>query len=299
MSAGLLTLPATNGADLPVALRDRYSPAETEALLLIPQVIDLVACVLGNQPQWDDDDLDVIIFHALAGRKPAAPEATLLRAIFISCVDHTPATPSSLSAITSYSGGNSLKTALAAGITAMGDTHAGAGEGTARLLTEFMTAMREADGRPRRLRDQRRAGQGPQGPGRLHRRQDHRRLRRRRRAASPATATATTASTAATRGRQPCWRSPALWAWPATTATWPPRSKPILKRQKSSGLCFNVDGVIGALLCDLHIPPAAGKASFIIPRTVGILGQLLEQDPGAFFRLSNASIIYVGPEPRQ
>ena len=65
----------------------------------------------------------------------------------------------------------------------------------------------------------------------------------------------------------------------------------ILKKGKSLGLCFNVDGVIGALLCDLKLPPETGKAFFIIPRTVGLLGQLLEQDPGSFFRLQNDSVI--------
>ena len=63
-------------------------------------------------------------------------------------------------------------------------------------------------------------------------------------------------------------------------------------------MCFNVDGVIGALLCDLKLRPETGKAFFIIPRAVGILGQLLEQDPGSFFRLSNDSVIYIGPEVR-
>ena len=37
---------------------------------------------------------------------------------------------------------------------------------------------------------------------------------------------------------------------------------------------------------------------FIIPRSAGLLGQMLEQDPGSFFRLANDSVIYIGPEPR-
>ena len=100
---------------------------------------------LGNELQWSyDESIESTIFRALSGPEPSVAEASLLRAIFISCVDHTPATPSSLAAITSYSGGNSLKTALAAGITAMGDSHAGAGEGTARILTEYVAKMRAA-----------------------------------------------------------------------------------------------------------------------------------------------------------
>ena len=69
-----------------------------------------------------------------------------------------------------------------------------------------------------------------------------------------------------------------------------------LREKKSPGLCINVDGAIGALLCDLGLPPEAGKPMFIMPRSIGMLGQLLEQREGSFFRLSNDSIIYTGPE---
>ena len=55
-------------------------------------------------------------FRAVAGRGPAVSEKEVFRAIFVACLDHTPATPSSLAAVTCYSGGNSLKTALATGI---------------------------------------------------------------------------------------------------------------------------------------------------------------------------------------
>ena len=39
----------------------------------------------------------------------------------------------------------------------------------------------------------------------------------------------------------------------------------MLKKKKALALCFNVDGVIGALLCDLKLAPETGKALFIIP----------------------------------
>ena len=147
ISAGLLTLPVSGQKALPASLHDRYWPAQADALALIPQVIDLVAAILGRDLHWSDEEsIEATIFFALSGRKPSAAEANLLRATFISCVDHTPATPSSLAAITSYSGGNSLKTALAAGISAMGESHAGAGEGTARILMEFLDKMRQAPG---------------------------------------------------------------------------------------------------------------------------------------------------------
>ena len=74
----------------------------------------------------------------------------------------------------------------------------------------------------------------------------------------------------------------------------------ILQEEKAAGLCINVDGAIGAIISEMNIQPERGKALFIIPRTIGILGQLLEQKPGSFFRLSNESIMYSGPEvPRK
>ena len=74
----------------------------------------------------------------------------------------------------------------------------------------------------------------------------------------------------------------------------------ILKEKKAAGLCLNVDGAIGAVISEMGISPAAGKALFIIPRSAGILGQLVEQKAGSFFRLDNESITYVGPQaPRK
>ena len=71
----------------------------------------------------------------------------------------------------------------------------------------------------------------------------------------------------------------------------------ILQEDKAAGLCLNVDGAIGAVISEMGIPPSAGKALFIIPRSAGILGQLIEQKAGSFFRLDNESILYSGPEP--
>jgi len=298
VSAAVLALSASAYDALPAALLTRYPPPQAEALALIPHVIGIVARILGNEAHWSDGkSVESTIFEALSGREPSPAEASLMRAIFISCVDHTPATPSSLAALTSYSGGNSLRTALAAGITAMGDTHAGAGEGAARILTESMARMHQAvagsgvfEARGVRIADLSQlavyvvdtvtgayGGEKGRVPGYGHRYYS-------------------------LYGRDP--RALALLEMAkelglsgdyCTLAT---EIEARLKEKKALGLCLNVDGVIGALLCELRIAPAAGKAVFLIPRTVGILGQLLEQDPGSFFRLSNDSVIYIGPEPR-
>ena len=198
----MLTIAASGNKPLPASLHDRYSPQEADALALVPQVIDLVAAILGNEIHWSDaESIEATIFRALAGRTPSAAEADLLRAIFVSCVDHTPATPSSLAAITSYSGGNLLKTSLAAGITAMGEAHAGAGEGTARILLEFtdkLAPLPAARSRPTACASPTSRTWPPTSSTRSPAPMAA------KREGSPATATATTASMAATLAPSSC-----------------------------------------------------------------------------------------------
>jgi succinyl-CoA synthetase alpha subunit len=295
VAAGLLTIATAGNKPLPASLHDRYSPHEAEALAIVPQVVDLVAAILGNEIHWTETEtIEATIFRALSGRAPSEAEIRLIRAVFVSCVDHTPATPSSLAAITSYSGGNLLKTSLAAGITAMGESHAGAGEGTARILLDFSERLRssggafEADGvRVASVSDLAAyiinkvtgayGGEKGRIPGYGHR---YYSLYGRDPRAVELLSIARELGIA---GQYCALASEIEW---------------ILKKKKALGLCFNVDGVIGAILCDLGLRPETGKAFFIIPRTVGLLGQMLEQDPGSFFRLANDSVIYIGPDPR-
>lgn len=298
ISAGLLTAPGVGINPLPASLHDRYSPAQADALALFPQVIDLVATILGHQLQWSNQrPIEATIFTAMSGREPTEAEAKLMRSIFISCVDHTPATPSSLAAVTCYSGGNAMKTALAAGISAMGDTHAGAGEGTARILTEFVSKMHQA---------QQSGGVFEADGVRIADRKD----------LAAYIINKITGAYGGAKGKIPGYghRYYGLYGKDPRASTLmsiaqelglageycalAAEIEAILKKRKSMALCFNVDGVIGALLCDLKLTPETGKAFFIIPRTVGLLGQLLEQDPGSFFRLQNDSVIYIGPAVR-
>jgi len=134
-AAGLLTLPEEN------------TPSEGKCARLahLHQVIAIASHILGNDESMNENSsIEEEFFTALSGRKPTPKETNIARGIFIACIEHTPTTPSSLSALTSYSGGNSLKTALAAGISAMGDAHAGAGEGTAEMLRDYLKEYSES-----------------------------------------------------------------------------------------------------------------------------------------------------------
>jgi len=279
-AAGLLAIPNHELAAQP-DLPPSVSQDDFAALVLLSQVTRMIASVLDNGA-FEANSMGDAFFGALAGRTPDHKEIAMIRAIFAACLDHTPATPSSLAAITSYSGGNSLKTALAAGISAMGDVHAGAGEGTAQFLTEALSGSARPDDVPAVAQHviDTFAGKfgGPKSklPGYGHRYYSM-------------------------YGEDP--RALALLEIARQMGISGPHIdlaleiETILKRDKAPGLCINVDGAIGALICEMGIAPKAGKGTFIIPRTVGIIAELREQVAGSFFRLANESIIYTGPEP--
>lgn len=76
------------------------------------------------------------IFLLWIGRLPSKNESRMLNALFTSCIDHGVGASSTTVARTVASTGNSLHTALAAGITALGELHGGAIEGSALFLKE-------------------------------------------------------------------------------------------------------------------------------------------------------------------
>jgi succinyl-CoA synthetase alpha subunit len=282
VSAGLLAQEAVAVENLHEELKESFSPQEAEALVLAGWVVMLVGHILGGDLRLEGNGhLENIFFRAVTGRAPHPGEADVFRGIFVACAEHTPAVPSSLAAIAAYSGGVSLKTALAAGITAMGDTHAGAGEGAAvafRVEAAQAPSGLSAAERAQWLVDRysgKSGGEKKKIPGYGHRYYG-------------------------LYGRDP--RAEALLELVENSGgdcvLLARAVEHVLQEQKANGLCLNVDGAIGAVIADLGIPPAAGKALFIIPRSAGILGQLLEQKEGSFFRLSNDSVSYTGPAPR-
>jgi succinyl-CoA synthetase alpha subunit len=286
VSAGLLCQHHVPVENLHEDLKDAFSMRQAEAVVLIGWVFALTGYILCRQFRADAGGrLENVFFKAVTGRKPSVDEAEVFRGIFAACADHTPAVPSSLAALTSYSGGVSLKTALAAGITAMGDTHAGAGEGAA-----YAFQIEVEKGAPDQSIEEKAlwlvnsyAGKfgGPKRriPGYGHRYYGLY-------GADPRAQALLSLAEGHGYGGRHIALAKAV--------------ERILQEEKSPGLCLNVDGAIGAIISEMGIPPSAGKALFIIPRSVGILGQLLEQSEASFFRLSNESIKYVGPEaPRK
>ena len=287
VSAGLLCQDSVPPEIFHEDLKLAFSPQQGVAVVLIGWVMALVGHILnGNfKVTADSGHMDDIFFRAVAGRKSTPDEGEVFRGIFNGCVDHTPAVPSSLAAITAYSGGVLMRTALAAGITAMGDTHAGAGEGAARAFqveAELASNAHSIEDKAHWLVDSYTGKFG--GPKRRIPGYGHRYY--------------------SLYGTDP--RAVALLelaekhGFNGKYVALARAVEHILKEQKAAGLCLNIDGAIGAVISEMGISPDAGKALFIIPRSAGILGQLIEQKAGSFFRLDNESITYVGPPvPRQ
>ncbi|MEK7625703.1 MAG: citryl-CoA lyase [Patescibacteria group bacterium] len=77
-----------------------------------------------------------VIFLLWKGKLPTAKEAQMFDALFVACIDHGVGAPSATVVRTVASTGNSMHTALAAGVATLGELHGGAVEASARFFTE-------------------------------------------------------------------------------------------------------------------------------------------------------------------
>lgn len=89
-----------------------------------------------------------IIFLLWRGQLPTKQETIMLNALFAVCIDHGVGAPSTTVARTVASTGNSLHTALAAGITALGELHGGAIENAAQFFDAYATIHEDSPSTP-------------------------------------------------------------------------------------------------------------------------------------------------------
>jgi citrate synthase len=86
-----------------------------------------------------------VFFLLLKSRLPDAKEAKMIDALITSSVDHGVTPPSTHTARLVASAGVPLPSAVAAGMLAVGDVHGGAIEDGAKVLQEWVQAMRKND----------------------------------------------------------------------------------------------------------------------------------------------------------
>lgn len=213
-----------------------------------------------------------ITYLLLTGELPKGNEGKLVEAILISCCEHSLASPSVDAVRFVASCGVPLQTAVAAGISAIGDIHGGAIEPCARILQAAVKDGRDARTIFAELREQKKRLPGFGHP--VHRDQDPRVKVLLELAEN----------------------------WSLTGA----HTSLALELEKAAEHCLgrhlpmNVDGVIAALMSDMEIDPALGKAFFIVGRSIGYVAHAHEQvtQERPFKAASYQDIEYSGPDRR-
>lgn len=211
------------------------------------------------------------IFLVLKGELPNANETRMLNALFTAAIDHGIGVSSAMTARTVVSTGNSLHTALAAGILSMGKLHGSAIEGAAKFFQEH---AEEADvpGLLAKLKEQK-----VRIPGYGHKVLDH----------DP--------------------RSEALFAIAKETGFYgrhcelADKVHEELNKVSSKKLPLNVDGSMGAVISDMGFGWQLAKGFFIIGRVPGLVAHIYEEmiSQNGLRRLTEEEAEYAGPGERE
>lgn len=219
------------------------------------------------------------VWLAWMGELPRPEWTPLIESMLVASVDHGATPPSAFSARIATSTGASISQAVAAGTLSINASHGGAIEGCMRTLKRGVELM-HSDGldcaaAARRLLDDLKA-EGRRMPGFGHRvhKKDPRTVRFRELA------------------KQAGVYGDHLKLTDAIEE---------LFKAKGRELPLNVDGAVGAVLCELGVDPLIGNAFFILPRVVGLVAHFAEERTRekVMRRIDQAAAEYDGPAPRE
>jgi citrate synthase len=215
-----------------------------------------------------------VVALLVGGHKPDEGERRLVDALLVGIADHGPAAPSAATARMAASGNRQApEAAVAAGILAIGDAHAGAGAACMEIIRDAL-ARAAAESRPLAevardvAADARRSGRRLPGLG-------HRVYR-----ADPRTAVLFAMAERYGKAAQGIAFMRALEAAVVEVI------KP---------LPINVDGAIAAVLHDLGYPPVTAKLLFVIGRTAGLAAHVMEEYSREKPLRIRIPVVYDGP----
>ena len=212
-----------------------------------------------------------VVYMLLTGELPVGKQGMLVEAILIACCDHSLASPSADAVRFVASCGVPLQTAVAAGVSAIGDVHGGAIEPCARLIkhavdngTSASALLAEMKGKRQRM------------PGFGH----------------PVHSADPRASV--------LLQLAARWELKGRYSEFVASIEEAAAESLGRALPVNVDGAIAGLMCDMQIDPALGKAFFIIGRAPGYVAHAHEQmkNERPFKAAEWDQITYTGPARR-
>ncbi len=196
-------------------------------------------------------DFSDAIFLILKGERPEKEESEMFNTVLSSCIDHGIGNPSTVAARTVQSGGNSMNTSVAAGISALGDKHGGAIEECMELLQSNKSGEKIVEGKLEK---------GEKIPGLGHK---------------------------VYKDEDP--RSQKILEKAEKLGLKSEFTEKMLKIQEIFGeekvdLVLNVDGAIAGIMSDLGFEPELGKGFFIIARTPGLVAHVREEMDEEDFR---------------
>lgn len=188
------------------------------------------------------------IFLVLSGRLPKGKEKELFEAMLVACVEHGINTPSALTTRIVRSGGNSLNTAVGAGILAIGNWHGGAIEKAAYM---FAQAVDKDVSTEDLVADYKEKGERLPGYGHKKYETDPRTVALFKKAESLGIS--------------------------GKYMKYARELEVALEESAGRKFCLNVDGAIAALMLELGLDPALGKGIFIIGRVSGLVAHAVEE----------------------
>jgi citrate synthase len=219
-----------------------------------------------------------VVWLAWMGELPKPEWTPLIESMLVASVDHGITPPSALSARIATGTGASLSQAVAAGTLSINAFHGGAIEGCMKALRRGTALMHENDLSVKQAAEKLLAelkAEGRRMPGFGHRVHTN----------DPRTAQ---------------FRKLAQDA--GVYGDYLKLADAIEEHFSAKGktLPLNVDGAVGAVLCELGIEPLIANAFFILPRVVGLVAHFAEERTRERMmrRIDQAAAEYDGPESR-
>jgi len=216
-----------------------------------------------------------VTFLLLSGDLPTGNEGRLLEAMLVACTEHSLIAPSVDAARFVASSGVPLQAGVAAGMLALGDVHGGAVEEGADMLLEADDLHRDpADAAA--LMVARYAEERRRVPGYGHVVHDP----------DP-------------RGRR-LFEVAGQLGFRRRFCELALAFEPALQRSTGRDLKMNIDGSLAALLLELGLDPALGKALYVIGRAPGLVTHVHEEQTRErpYRDIGWKNVHYEGPDPR-
>lgn len=204
------------------------------------------------------------------GELPSKEQEEMLNAMLVACSEHRMHVPSITTAMYSYSAGNTMNSAMAAGLLGIGDHHGGAIDNAMKLFYDNVEKDPQVLAKELVEKKARIAGFG-------------------HKVYTTDPRSAKLYEVAKKNKINGKYMKFAL------------EFEAALEKAKGKKLCLNVDGAIAAIMCEMNVNYKIGKGFFALARCAGIFAHLAEEaENSTIFRtLREEDVQYTGKEPRK